>query len=60
MGGVGQQWCGGGGNSAGVGIAWVGSTVEVLQPLRTALHTINISLRNSLSCETELKGSKST
>ena len=34
-----------------------GSTVGCLQPLRTALHTISISLQKF---ETELKGSKST
>ena len=51
----GQQRGGGGGNRGG------GSTGGS-QPLRTALHTISISisLQNSLSCETELKGSKST
>ena len=49
----------GGGNSGvrgniavgGVGAIVVerGSTVRVLRPLRTALHTISISLQNSLS-----------
>ena len=38
-----SQWVGGGRGNSG------GSTVRVLRPLRTALHTISISLQNSLS-----------
>ena len=49
----GGQW-GDGGQSAVGGEQW-----SCLQPLRTALHTISISLK-TFSAETELTGYKST
>ena len=61
-GGGGQQWEGGckravvGGGRAIVG----GPQRGRLQPLRTALHNISISLLNSLSELKQLIGSKST
>ena len=52
---------GAGGNSGGGGQQGGGG---VSQPLRTALHTISISIKSPLKfkvlAETELKGSKST